>query len=219
MIARSKRINFIIKDPIFSGKKAAISVVLLVIGFWASLNVPFQKTTSEIPSVANVAPKQNEKQGMNQASANPIHGMVTSRLSRLPGVEGLQSNGSNGEFSVEFKSDEFFRIGTATLEERSISAIREVALLLKETFASSLIEIEGHTDDSPVVKQRKFFPSNWELSAARAASLLHVFEQAGFRKNQLKVAGYGDSRPVSESQAGNRRIIVRVIRPNEEGGR
>ena len=219
MIAGSRRINFIIKESVFSKKRVAVLGAVLMIGFAASLHVPFEKNEGEKRSVANLVPKQTGSQTSVQTPTSPILEVLSSRLSVIPGVEKFQSSSSGGELSVEFKSDQFFKIGTATLEERSISAIRDVALLLKETFAGSWIEIEGHTDDSPVVKQRRLFPSNWELSGARAASLLHVFENAGFQKDHLKVAGYGDSRPVGGSQAGNRRIVVRVIHPNEEGGR
>jgi chemotaxis protein MotB len=219
MIAGTKRINFLIKESVFSKKHLAFLGVFLVTGFAASLQWSFQKIEGETLPIAKIIPKQTESQKSAETDKSPIFEMLTSRLSRIPGVEKFQSSSSSGELAVELKSDDFFKIGTATLEDRSITAIREVALLLKETFASSWIEIEGHTDDSPVVKQRRFFPSNWELSAARAASLLHVFEEAGFQKHHLKVAGYGDSRPVGGSQAGNRRIVVRVIHPNEEGGR
>jgi chemotaxis protein MotB len=94
--------------------------------------------------------------------------------------------------------------------------------VLRGIAARSGIEIQGHTDDSPVIKQRKIYPSNWELSTARAASLVRAFEDAGFLKSNLKVVGFGDSRPmvpnrtpdgkvIEENLVKNRRIVLRVL--------
>jgi|GEM_PF-4001578 len=145
---------------------------------------------------------------------------VGNRLGSVQGVVGVEPNASGSQLKVVLDSDTFFNLGTASLQERSLQAIREVALLLRETFSASDIEIEGHTDSSPVIKQRRLYPSNWELSAARAASMLHVFEEVGFLKDRLKLIALGDSRPLDEKNIGtakDRRIVLRVV-PHEAGG-
>lgn len=71
------------------------------------------------------------------------------------------------------------------------------------------ITIEGHTDDLPIGTQR--YPSNWELSAARAINVLKLFISCGYPKDLLSAVGYGEHHPIApndtpENRAKNRRI-------------
>jgi flagellar motor protein MotB len=142
-------------------------------------------------------------------------------------IQGVQSvkKGEKGDVSVVLNTDQFFMIGTAKISSEKMPQLSEIAGALKAT-AKDLgeqvaLEIEAHTDDSPIVKQKHLYQSNWELSAARAASLVHLFEEVGFEKDQMKLVGYGDSRPVvpNRDPSGelivgnamkNRRIVLRV---------
>jgi len=138
------------------------------------------------------------------------------RSHQIAGLEYLEHEKDSKSMSIVLNSDTFFPVGEATLERDSILAIQEIIRVLRPLGSKSRIEIEGDTDSSPVVRKKKIFPSNWELSAARAASFVPFFSNGGFEKDQLKVVGYGDSRPVvadSTSIAGNarnRRIVLRV---------
>ena len=76
------------------------------------------------------------------------------------------------------------------------------------------IRVEGHTDDRPI--GTAVFPSNWELSAARAASVVRLFAQRGVAARRLAVIGYGEYRPVqpNTTPAGrnaNRRVVVVIL--------
>jgi flagellar motor protein MotB len=142
-------------------------------------------------------------------------------------IQGVQSvkKGEKGDVSLVLNTDQFFMIGTARISNEKVPQLSEIAGALKAT-AKELgdrvaLEIEAHTDDSPIVKQKHLYQSNWELSAARAASLVHLFEEAGFEKDQMKLVGYGDSRPVVPNRdpngelingnaMKNRRIVLRV---------
>jgi chemotaxis protein MotB len=229
MSLASKRVNFLVRDSQVSAKMLFLVPTVLICGFLTQRLASFSGTENPVEGAVPVhkieAPETPES-APNGASAESVPSVkdrvgaaVRSRILGIQGVARIEPDSGNKGLSVEFKSDEFFKIGTAVMEERSLSSVRELAILLKETFGGSRIEIEGHTDSSPVIKQRRMFPSNWELSAARAASLLHVFEATGFPKENLKVSGYGDSRPVGESESGNRRIVVRVTPSAGEGGR
>jgi len=140
------------------------------------------------------------------------------------GIETIKK-GQKGDVFVVLNSDHYFQVGTAKISDEKVIQLAEIADVLKTTakeFGDKVaLEIEGHTDDSPVVKQKHLYPSNWELSAARAASLVHLFEGAGFDKEKMKLVGYGDSRPVAPNRdpngepivsnaIKNRRIVLRV---------
>lgn len=99
-------------------------------------------------------------------------------------------------------SDILFDIGSATLKPNPI--LDKVAnAVIKE---GAFLRIEGHTDSQPI--RSAAFASNWELSAARAISVLHYLEQKGVPAKQLKAVGLADTQPVSDSPAANRRVVL-----------
>jgi chemotaxis protein MotB len=84
------------------------------------------------------------------------------------------------------------------------------------------IIVEGHTDSRPILGGN--FPSNWELSGARAARVVRFFLSKGFTPERLTAIGYGDTRPIRESRksdgtwdddalAKNRRVVLRILDP------
>ena len=105
-----------------------------------------------------------------------------------------------------------FEESSAVLEPQGIEILELVAEVLRAS--PNNISIEGHTDSRPISSGR--YPSNWELSTARATSVLrHLTEHIGFDPARLSAAGYADTRPVaandtSEGAARNRRVEVVV---------
>ena len=82
------------------------------------------------------------------------------------------------------------------------------------------ITIEGHTDNVPIATVQ--FPSNWELSAVRATTVLRLFNERGVGAERLTAIGYGETRPVetnitAEGRARNRRVSILIDseRPEE----
>ena len=79
-----------------------------------------------------------------------------------------------------------------------------------------IISLEGHTDNIPIAESRQaYFPSNWELSAARAASAAKYLESLGVEPRRLRITGYGPNQPVAnndseEGRRANRRLEVRL---------
>jgi chemotaxis protein MotB len=76
------------------------------------------------------------------------------------------------------------------------------------------IRVEGHTDDRPI--RTTAFPSNWELSAARAASVVHQFMRQGVDPLRLEIVGFGEFHPrqpndTSDGRNANRRVVVLVL--------
>ncbi|HEY4970190.1 MAG TPA: OmpA family protein, partial [Steroidobacteraceae bacterium] len=76
------------------------------------------------------------------------------------------------------------------------------------------IRVEGHTDDRPI--RTAAFPSNWELSAARAASVVHQFTRQGIDPLRLEIVGFGEFHPrqpndTSDGRNANRRVVVLVL--------
>ena len=121
---------------------------------------------------------------------------------------------------LEVASSAFFGSGSADLTESGRSILRDVAGELKSTrYDGYQIVVEGHTDDTPIATAR--FSSNWELSTARAAAVVHFFLDQGLSANRMRAAGYAETRPkvanrdsdgnaIPENQALNRRVVIRL---------
>lgn len=106
-----------------------------------------------------------------------------------------------------------FADGRAEIQPAGVEVLAIVAdALLPRT---NLVAIEGHTDSRPIATTR--FPSNWELSTARATSVLrYLVDRNGFDPDRLSAAGYADTRPVApndtvDGAARNRRVEVVVL--------
>jgi chemotaxis protein MotB len=113
---------------------------------------------------------------------------------------------------VEVRTDILFQSGDATLPNRAIPALDALAATLVKY--PNPVRVEGHTDDRPI--STRYYPSNWELSAARAASVVHRFANAGVAPGRLSVIGFGENRPVkpNDSAAGrdaNRRVVIVIL--------
>ena len=117
---------------------------------------------------------------------------------------------------ITLLSDNFFDEGSAEL---NINETRETLLRLSEFFKAPELKdrrfrIEGHTDNVPVESDK--YPSNWELSAARAVNVLHYLADYGVEENSFSIAGYADTRPkfsndTPEGRAYNRRVDLIIL--------
>ncbi|MCQ2242004.1 flagellar motor protein MotB [Treponema sp.] len=118
---------------------------------------------------------------------------------------------------ISLASDSFFEEGSADI---NIEDSRETLLRLSKFFEAPEVagrrwRIEGHTDNRAVTNGG-VFPSNWELSAARAANVLHYLADFGVNEQQFSIAGYADTRPkfsndTAEGRAYNRRVDVIIL--------
>ena len=115
---------------------------------------------------------------------------------------------------MQVQGQVFFDPGTARLKAMSAPFLDEVARII--TSSDHNVSIEGHTDDSPI--HTAAFPSNWELSTARAISTLrYLVDSAGIDASRLSSAGFADTRPLvpndtAEHQRENRRVEFVIFR-------
>lgn len=112
-----------------------------------------------------------------------------------------------------------FRSGEARITDDGKKALAAIGAILKQSRRT--IRIEGHTDNVPIATQR--FPSNWELSTARAVQVVRFFaEQVGLSPSRLSAAGYGAVKPKmpndsSLHRAMNRRVEIVLGRVENDG--
>jgi chemotaxis protein MotB len=113
---------------------------------------------------------------------------------------------------VDIRTDILFRSGEATVTPGAQEALEKLADALKGF--PNPVRVEGHTDNRPI--NTAVFPSNWELSAARAASVVHLFSNRGVKPERLAVMGLGEYRPAQsndtpEGRNANRRVLLVIM--------
>lgn len=113
---------------------------------------------------------------------------------------------------VAIKSDILFASGVATPNEQALRVLQPLADSLRDV--PNGIRVEGHTDNKPI--STPTFPSNWELSGARAASVVRIFTQRGISPDRLSLIGHGEQQPIAsndtpEGRRANRRVVVVIL--------
>jgi len=119
---------------------------------------------------------------------------------------------------ITFVSEVLFDSGKAKLRKDSYEKLDKVAGVLNTTVSDLNVGIEGHTDNQPI--KRSGWKSNWELSTARALSVLHYLSDKSVAEPRLAAIGYGEYKPVEsndtrEGRQKNRRVEI-VILPKTE---
>jgi chemotaxis protein MotB len=113
---------------------------------------------------------------------------------------------------IEINADILFPSGAGEFAPAAEPVLDKLAEVLKPF--PNPIRVEGHTDDRPI--KTAAFPSNWELSAARAASVVHQFTRQGIDPLRLEIVGFGEFHPrqpndTSDGRNANRRVVVLVL--------
>jgi chemotaxis protein MotB len=118
--------------------------------------------------------------------------------------------------TVEVAEQLFFDSGKATLKDTGKEVLKKVGEALKG-YDDKIVRVVGHTDNVPIATAQ--FPSNWELSAARATTVVRFLQSAGVPPERMTAAGRGEYSPVApnddaEGRRKNRRIEITLIDKN-----
>jgi len=152
----------------------------------------------------------------NQAATQAQHGLEQEMRSALESKDVTISQ-LQGKLTVNILDHILFDSGEAVLKAEGEQVLRKIANVLAQHPALK-IHVIGHTDNVPIrASARDRFPSNWELSTARAtAAVRFLCEQGGVAPLRVGAVGYGEYRPVAdnntaEGRAQNRRIAIVVL--------
>lgn len=122
--------------------------------------------------------------------------------------------------TIEMNSAPFYNVGSANLTAEGLSLLDDLLeTLTSKEYEDYTISVEGYTDDSPIRTAQ--FPSNWELSTARAAAVVRYLTEKGVPPERLRAVGYGAAvpkvpnrdeagNPLTDNQAQNRRVVIRL---------
>ncbi len=145
-----------------------------------------------------------------------LESMATEVQKRLAGVLGkgeYDVKGNDQWLEINLDAGVLFESGEASLGPLANDVLQEVIAMLGD--AKNPVTVEGYTDNVPISTAR--YASNWELSAARAASVVRAFAGLGIDPDRLAAVGYGEQHPVAtnatpEGRAHNRRVTIVVAR-------
>ena len=179
------------------------------------------RSINKIPQIIEpiVPPKtKNDPSLIKQDKINQMEKELTKALKpfMLSGKIGVTQTPRG--LRIDIKDSFLFNPGSVKIANtEGFDTLEQIAPILLQSGQS--IEIEGHTDNAPI--KNKSFPSNWELSAIRATTVLNVFAQKGIGEDRLSASGFGASRPIAsndtaEGKSLNRRVSIVILRDSAE---
>jgi outer membrane protein OmpA-like peptidoglycan-associated protein len=133
---------------------------------------------------------------------------------KLKGIEGVSLSMQERGLVITFLDEVLFDSGKAKIRSEAFPVLDKVTSVITAKAADLNIGIEGHTDNVPI--KYSGWKSNWELSTARATSVLHYLIDKGVLPEKLAAIGYGEFRPVAsnetpEGQRKNRRVEIVIL--------
>lgn len=154
---------------------------------------------------------QTPEKTNQQASDHQLQQRMNQVVENLGLSDAVAMKVTSGYAQLEIQDKILFESSQAQLLTAGEALLQKLTPLLNK--ASGLIYIEGHTDNRPINTAQ--FPSNWELGAARAASVLHYLSSQNLDTARLRAVTYGDTQPLADNETPegrekNRRVSIVV---------
>ena len=150
------------------------------------------------------------------AEISELNDLIGDALQEWIAVDQVRLRPNSFWLEIEVDTSLLFPVAGADLSAQAVPIIDSLGEILAETDAR--IQVEGHTDDVPIATQA--FRSNWELSSARAATVVKLFADAGVDPRKMAAVGYGEFQPVADNgtedgRSANRRVVIIVTSDGE----
>jgi len=160
-------------------------------------------------------PEESDRTGPRRKTLDDLRKELAAKLT-LHDNEVEVISRDNG-VALNLRGAAFFDLASADIKPAGLPLLREIAATLAGT--PYKVIVEGHTDNLPI--ESWLYPSNWELSSARASRVARLLIDQGVPKDHLRVEGLADTqpiapnddpsgRPIPENQAKNRRVVILV---------
>ncbi|MBR6126592.1 OmpA family protein [bacterium] len=169
-----------------------------------------QQANSFIPSLMleYISPKY-EEESFNEIEEN------IKELSEAGELDGIAAKMTDKGLLITFDDKYLFAPGSAYIDSNAKKLLDRVGVLICKKFVLHSMRVEGHTDSQPMHSEK--YPSNWELSSARACSVVrYMISRFKFAPNLFTAIGYADTRPVETSFSSkdpkNRRVEILILK-------
>ncbi|MDP2939272.1 MAG: OmpA family protein [Candidatus Omnitrophota bacterium] len=189
-------------------KRAIICLIFLLSVSLLGCTVILQKgRRSDVEKISELTTKLNELDQTKRLLEDRLRQEIADKQVKVQMLEkGL---------TITFVSEVLFDSGKSKIKPEAYEALDKVATILKENVPDLDIGIEGHTDNVPI--KYSSWKSNWELSSARAISVLHyIVDKKGVLPERVAAIGYGEYRPIAsndnkEGRQQNRRVEIVIL--------
>ena len=154
--------------------------------------------------------------GTGASNMDDLHQMIADYLNKIGLAGRISLERTKTGIELTFESAMLFASGTADIDDSGVEILNHVGTLLKGLPQKFVVDAEGYADNRPINSPR--YPSNWELSSARAGAVVRLLEAQGIPGSRLRAIGFGSTRPLDghgDSEI-NRRVLIRINA--EEGG-
>ena len=188
-------------------------VLALTLGL-SGCTIIFQKgRRTDIEKISKLKNDMNELQRAKEELEKRLQDEINNKQVKVE----MQDKG----LVITFVSEVLFDSWKAKLRSDSLGKLDKVAGVLNTTVADLNVGVEGHTDNQPIRKSG--WKSNWELSTARALSVLHYLSEKSVAEPRLAAIGYGEYKPVAsndtkEGRQKNRRVEIVILPKIEKTG-
>lgn len=148
--------------------------------------------------------------GSGKSELDEFRQMIVDTIQKSPlsGQVSLHKNQTGIELT--FESAIVFDSGTANLVPESRMAISQIAPIVAALPSDYFLIVEGHADSRPITSG--VYPSNWELSSARAGAVVRSLQTSGVPAGKMRAIGFADTRPIDSDpeSAMNRRVVIKI---------
>jgi len=196
-------------------KVRALSTILVLAFVLSGCAVGFYKRSpNDMKKIEDLSAEVERLKLLRTQDRRELDAAKAELEKRLRGEAGVSVGMDERGLVVTFISEVLFDSGKAQIKTGAHEVLDKVAKVINDKVADKNIAIEGHTDNEPIKKSG--WKSNWELSTARATSVLHYLESKGTAPNRMQATGYGEYRPVDsndtkEGMQKNRRVEIIIL--------
>jgi chemotaxis protein MotB len=175
-------------------------------------SAPLEPPPLPMPSVPAPLPQEPVASPPGPDPLLELADLIRAALGELVAIDQVEVRAGRLAVEVEIRNKLLFDSASASISDSAAPLLAKAASVLREI--PNRIRVEGHTDDMPI--NSELFPSNWELSAARAASVVYLLSRQGVGPERLAAVGRGEHHPLDvnsteEGRARNRRVTIIVL--------
>ncbi len=174
----------------------------------------YKRSPKDMQKIEDLQAELDRLKTLREQEGRELEAAKAELEKRLKGEKGVSVGMDERGLVVTFVAEVLFDSGMAKIRPSAHEVLNKVAGVINDNVGDRNIAIEGHTDNEPIKKSG--WKSNWELSTARATSVLHYLEDKGVSPNRLQATGYGEYRPVAsndtkEGMQKNRRVEIIIL--------
>ncbi len=197
-----------------TGKLKYLVVIALIISLTGCSVILQKRSPGDLDRIDDLAARLSEEKKA-RAELMRARDELEEKLKKEIEEKQIRLEMLNKGLVITFVDEILFDSGKAQIKKAAYSILDRVAKVLNNQVRNRNIAIEGHTDNQPIRKSK--WKSNWELSTARATSVLHyLIDKRSVNPQRLSAVGYGEFRPVvsnktKEGRQQNRRVEITIL--------